>query len=114
MLRLMPILARFSYPGNSVYASVKGAVDVMTRYMAAKLGSRRISVNVIAPGATATDFAGGIIHDNATFNQSVASNTALGRVGEAEDISGVVAALLSEDTRWINEQKIEISGGIHL
>jgi NAD(P)-dependent dehydrogenase (short-subunit alcohol dehydrogenase family) len=107
-------LARFSYPGNSVYGAVKGAIEVLTRYMAVELGPRGIAVNVVAPGATATDFGGGVVRDNEAVHQQIASQTALGRVGQAEDIGGVVAALLSEDTRWINGQKIEVSGGIHL
>ena len=104
-------LARFSYPGNSVYGAVKGAIEVLTRYMAVELGPRRITVNVVAPGAIATDFAGGMVRDNAEVNKQVASRIALGRVGQAEDIGPVVAALLSEDTRWINGQRIEASGG---
>ena len=104
-------LARFSYPGNSVYAATKGAIEVLTRYMAVELGPRGISVNVVAPGAIATDFGGGMVRDNAEVNKRVASQIALGRVGQAEDIGPVVAALLSDDTRWINGQRIEASGG---
>jgi NAD(P)-dependent dehydrogenase (short-subunit alcohol dehydrogenase family) len=107
-------LARFSGPGYSVYGSVKGAIEVLTRYMAAELGSRGITVNTVAPGATATDFAGGIIRDNATYNKQLASRTPLGRVGQPEDIGGVVAALLDKDTGWINGQRIEASGGVNL
>ncbi|HTK08821.1 MAG TPA: SDR family oxidoreductase [Ktedonobacteraceae bacterium] len=107
-------LARFSYPGNSVYGAVKGAIEVLTRYMAVELGPRGIAVNVVAPGAIATDFGGGFVRDNEFASQRIASQTALGRVGQAEDIGGVVAALLSEETRWINGQRIEVSGGIHL
>ncbi len=107
-------LARFSNPGMSVYAAAKGAIEVLTRYMALELGERRISVNVIAPGAIATDFGGGMVRDNAAVNQQIASQTALGRVGQAEDIGPIVASLLSDDTRWINGQRIEVSGGINL
>ena len=107
-------LARFSNAGYSVYAAAKGAIEVLTRYMAVELGSRRISVNVVAPGAIATDFGGGMVRDNEGLNKQIASQTALGRVGQAEDIGGVVASLLSEDTRWINGQRIEVSGGINL
>lgn len=107
-------LARFSYPGNSVYAAVKGAIEVLTRYMAVELGSRGIAVNTVAPGAIATDFGGGMVRDNEAVNKQVASQTALGHVGQAEDIGGVVAALLSEETSWVNGQRIEVSGGIHL
>ena len=104
-------LARFSYPGNSVYAATKGAIEVLTRYMAVELGPRRISVNVVAPGAIATDFGGGMVRDNAEVNKRVASQTALGRVGQAEDIGPVVAALLSDVMHWVNGQRIEASGG---
>jgi NAD(P)-dependent dehydrogenase (short-subunit alcohol dehydrogenase family) len=107
-------LARFSNPGSSAYAAVKGAVEVLTRYMAVELGSRGISVNTVAPGPIATDFSGGMVRDNKALNQLLASQTALGRVGEAEDVGGVVAALLSEGTHWINGQRIEVSGGMNL
>jgi NAD(P)-dependent dehydrogenase (short-subunit alcohol dehydrogenase family) len=114
IINLSSGLARFSYSGNSVYGAVKGAIEVLTRYLAVELGSRGIAVNVVAPGAIATDFGGGMVRDNKAVHQQIASQTALGRVGQAEDIGGVVAALLSEQTRWINGQKIEVSGGIHL
>lgn len=107
-------LARFSYPGYSAYASMKGAIEILTRYLAAELGSRKIAVNTVAPGAIATDFAGGFVRDNAQLNQQLASITALGRVGVAEDIGGVVAFLCSEAGRWINGQRIEVSGGMNL
>ena len=107
-------LARFSNPGMSVYGSLKGAIEVLTRYMAVELGPRRISVNVVAPGAIATDFGGGLVRDNEVVNKQIASQTALGRVGLAEDVGGVVANLLSDDMRWVNGQKIEVSGGIFL
>lgn len=107
-------LARFTSPGMSVYGALKGAIEVLTRYMAVELGPRGIVVNTIAPGAIATDFGGGVVRDNEAVHQQIASQTALGRVGQPEDIGGVVAALLSEDTRWINGQKIEVSGGVNL
>lgn len=107
-------LARFSSPGYSVYGAVKGALEVLTRYMAFELGQRGIVVNAVAPGAIATDFGGGVVRDNKEVNQFLASQTALGRVGQPEDIGGVVAALLSEGTGWINGQRIEISGGMSL
>jgi NAD(P)-dependent dehydrogenase (short-subunit alcohol dehydrogenase family) len=107
-------LARFSNPGNSVYGAMKGAIEVLTRYMAVEFGPRGIAVNVVAPGAIATDFGGGFVRDNEAVNQYIASQTALGRVGLAEDIGGVVASLLSEDTYWVNGQRIEVSGGINL
>lgn len=105
-------LARFSFPGASAYASAKGGVEVLTRYMAKELGERRIAVNVVAPGAIETDFGGGAVRDNAQMNAAIAEQTALGRAGLPEDIGGVVASLLSEDNRWINAQRIEASGGM--
>lgn len=104
-------LARFTFPGASAYAAMKGAVEVLTRYMARELGERRISVNVVAPGAIETDFGGGHVRDNAELNKMIASATALGRVGLPDDIGGVIASLLHGDTKWINGQRIEASGG---
>jgi NAD(P)-dependent dehydrogenase (short-subunit alcohol dehydrogenase family) len=104
-------LARFTYPGYSAYASMKGAVEVMTRYMAKELGARQISVNVLAPGAIETDFGGGHVRDNAELNRMIASTTALGRVGKPDDIGGAVASLLTGGTHWITGQRIEVSGG---
>ena len=105
-------LARFSFPGSSAYGATKGAIEVLTRYLAKELGPRGIAVNVVAPGAIATDFSGGMVRDNAEVNAMVASNTALNRAGVPDDIGGVVASLLSEDNRWINAQRIEASGGM--
>lgn len=107
-------LARFSYPGYSAYASMKGAIETLTRYMAKELGARKIAVNAIAPGAIATDFSGGMVRDNEELNKHIAGLTALGRAGIATDIGAVVAFLCSEGGRWINGQRIEVSGGIHL
>lgn len=107
-------LVRITIPGSAAYALAKGAVEVMTRYLAAELGPRRISVNTIAPGAIATDFRGGAVRDNPELNEMVASDTALGRVGQPEDIGGVVASLLSPEMGWVNAQRIEASGGQHL
>ena len=107
-------LARFALPGSSAYAMAKGAVEVLTRYQAKELGGRRIAVNTIAPGAIATDFRGGAIRDNPQAMQMVAGMTALGRVGEADDIGLAVTALLGEGGRWINGQRIEASGGMFL
>lgn len=104
-------LARFAYPGNAVYGSAKGAVEVLTRYLAKELGPRQITANVIAPGAIETDFGGGVVRDNAEVNAFVASQTALGRVGRPDDIGGVVAALLSPELGWVNAQRLEASGG---
>ena len=107
-------LARFSMPGSSVYGSMKGAIEVLTRYLAKELGPRGIAANVVAPGAIATDFGGGRVRDNKDINERVASITALGRAGLPEDIGGVVAFLCTEDARWINAQRIEVSGGMNL
>lgn len=107
-------LARFTLPGNSVYAAMKGAMEVLTRYQAKELGARGISVNIIAPGAIETDFGGGVVRDNAQVNQHVASQTALGRVGLPDDIGHAVAALLSDDLAWMTSQRVEVSGGMYL
>lgn len=107
-------LTRFAMNGYAAYASMKAAIETFTRYLAVELGPRRIGVNVIAPGAIATDFGGGAVRDNAQLNRAVASNTALGRVGQAEDIGSVMAVLLSEQTYWINGQRVEASGGVML
>lgn len=107
-------LARFSMPGYAAYGTMKGGIEVLTRYLAAELGPRRISVNVLAPGAIATDFGGGAVRDNAQVNQHLASMTALGRVGEADDIGLAIAGLLAGDLRWVNGQRIEVAGGIFL
>ncbi|MEZ4394329.1 MAG: SDR family oxidoreductase [Polyangiales bacterium] len=105
-------LTRFALPGYSAYASVKGAVEVLTRYMARELGPRGIAVNTIAPGAIATDFGGGAVRDNAQVAGFVASQTALGRVGQPDDIGAGIAAMLSDDARWLNAQRVEFSGGM--
>jgi NAD(P)-dependent dehydrogenase (short-subunit alcohol dehydrogenase family) len=105
-------LTRFALPGYAAYAAMKGAVEVLTRYLAKELGPRGIAVNTVAPGAIETDFGGGAVRDNKEVNAFVASVTALGRPGLPDDIGPAVAALLSEDNRWINAQRIEISGGM--
>jgi NAD(P)-dependent dehydrogenase (short-subunit alcohol dehydrogenase family) len=107
-------LTRFCFPGRASYASMKGAVEVLTRYMAKELAPRRIAVNTVAPGAIATDFSGGVVRDNPEVNKHVAEITALGRVGVPDDIGPMIASLLSEDNRWINAQRIEVSGGMAL
>ena len=104
-------LARVALPNYSAYASMKGAIEVLTRYLAKELGARGISVNTVAPGAIETDFGGGAVRDNRELNQMIASATALGRVGLPDDIGAAVAALLSPGTGWINAQRIEVSGG---
>ncbi|MCJ2183188.1 SDR family oxidoreductase [Novosphingobium sp. 1949] len=105
-------LTRFSFAGSAAYAAMKGAVEVMTRYFAAELGKRGITANTVAPGAIATDFSGGLVRDNPQINARIAGATALGRVGEAEDIGPMIASLLREENRWINAQRIEVSGGM--
>lgn len=107
-------LTRFSLDGFCAYASMKGAVEVMTKYLALELGKRNISVNVIAPGAIETDFGGGVVRDNQDINNFIAAQIALGRVGIADDIGLAVSNLVSEDCKWINGQRIEISGGMRL
>jgi NAD(P)-dependent dehydrogenase (short-subunit alcohol dehydrogenase family) len=107
-------LARFTNPGSSAYGSMKGAVEVLTRYLAKELGPRGIAVNTVAPGAIATDFSGGMVRDNPEVNRRVAEMTALGRAGQPDDIGPMIAALLSDDNRWVNGQRIEVSGGMAL
>lgn len=107
-------LTRFALPGYAAYAAMKGAIEVLSRYMAKELGPRRIAVNVVAPGAIETDFGGGAVRDNAELNSGIAAQTALGRVGLPDDIGGVIASLLADDNRWINGQRIEVSGGVFL
>ena len=104
-------LTRFSYPGYAAYASMKGAIEVLTRYQAKELGARGIAVNTVAPGAIETDFGGGQVRDNKELNAAIAAQTALGRVGRPEDIGGVIASLLAPENGWINGQRIEASGG---
>ena len=107
-------LARFVGPGSSAYAAAKGAVEVLSRYQAQELSGRRIRVNVLRPGAIATDFAGGAVRDDSRYNAAVSSMTALGRPGVADDIGAGVAAILSEDLRWADGTVIELSGGQRL
>ena len=107
-------LARFSYPGSSAYASMKGAIEVLTRYQAKELGARGIAANVVAPGAIETDFGGGRVRDDKAMNQHIAAATALGRTGQPDDIGGIVAFLCTEEARWVNAQRIEASGGMNL
>jgi NAD(P)-dependent dehydrogenase (short-subunit alcohol dehydrogenase family) len=107
-------LARFAMPNRIGYGSIKAGVEALTRYMAVELGPRRIAVNVVAPGAIATDFSGGMVRDIPQINKAVADNTALGRVGLPEDVGPVIAALLSDELGWVNAQRIEVAGGIHI
>jgi NAD(P)-dependent dehydrogenase (short-subunit alcohol dehydrogenase family) len=125
--RLLPLLAdggrilnvssgltRFTMPGYAAYAAMKGAVEVLTRYMAKELGARKITVNAIAPGAIETDFGGGVVRDNPEVNRMIASATALGRAGLPDDIGAAVAMLLSPESGWLNGQRVEVSGGMSL
>lgn len=105
---------RFVNPGYSVYAPLKGAVEVLTRYLAKELGGRQIRVNCVAPGPIATDFNGGAIRSSPELTARLGAMTALGRVGQADDLGGIVAFLCSDAGRWINGQRIEVSGGINL
>ena len=114
VINLSSGLARFSIPGMAAYAMMKGGIEVFTRYLAKELGPRRIAVNTVAPGAIETDFGGGAVRDNAEYNKVVASVTALGRAGVPDDIGPMIAALLSEENRWVNGQRIEVSGGMNL
>ena len=107
-------LARFALSGYAAYASMKGGVEVLTRYLARELGARRIAVNTIAPGAIETDFGGGAVRDSAELNRMIASNTALGRVGLPDDIGQAITALLSGGLHWMTGQRIEVSGGQNL
>ncbi len=123
--RLLPLLAdggrivnissgltRFTFPGSAAYAAMKGAVEVLTRYMAKELAERGITANTVAPGAIETDFSGGMVRDNPEVNRRVSEATALGRPGLPDDIGPMIASLLSEDNRWVNAQRIEVSGGM--
>lgn len=107
-------LARFAMPGRIGYGPIKAAVESLTRYMAVELAPRRIAVNVVAPGPIATDFSGGVVRDNPQVNQAIAEHTALGRAGLPEDVGPVIAALLSDEFGWVNAQRIEVAGGIHI
>ena len=114
ILNISSGLTRFTFPGFGVYGAAKGAIEVLTRYLAKELGPRGITVNVIAPGAIETDFGGGLVRDNIEFNKRVAGMTALGRAGVPDDIGPMIAAFLSDENRWINGQRIEVSGGMNL
>lgn len=107
-------LARFALPGSSAYAIMKGAIEVLTRYQARELGERGITANVLAPGAIATDFSGGMVRDNPQVNKMVAGNTALGRVGLPDDIGDMVALMLSDEAGWMTAQRVEASGGMFI
>jgi NAD(P)-dependent dehydrogenase (short-subunit alcohol dehydrogenase family) len=111
IINLSSGLTRVSFPGYGAYAAVKGAVEILSIYMAKELGSRAITVNTVAPGAIETDFGGGAVRDNPDVNKIFADMTALGRAGVPDDIGPMIASLLSADNRWVNAQRIEVSGG---
>lgn len=114
IVNISSALTRISVPASSVYASMKGAMEIFTRYLAKELGERRIRANVVAPGAIMTDFGNGHLRGSEQLQQFISSVTALGRPGVAEDLGGVIAFLCSEDARWVNGQRIEVSGGMQL
>jgi len=114
ILNISSGLARFSFPGYAAYATMKGAIETLTRYLAKELGPRGISVNVLAPGAIETDFGGGHTRDNPQVNAMIAANTAMGRAGLPDDIGDAIASLLCSESNWITGQRIEASGGMLL
>ena len=107
-------LTRFTHPGSGAYASMKGAIEVLTKYLAKELGTKGIHVNVVAPGAIATDFGGGRLRGSEQIQEHIKSITAIPRIGQAEDIGGVVAFLCTPEAKWINAQRIEVSGGMYI
>ncbi|GAB3767457.1 SDR family oxidoreductase [Spirosoma horti] len=114
IVNVSTVTARISVPGSAVYSSMKGAMDVFTRYLAKELGARGIRANTVAPGAVTTDFGGGHLRENEGLIKYVSSMTALGRPGVAEDIGGAVAFLCTDDARWVNGQRLEVSGGLFI
>jgi len=107
-------MTRHASAGSAAYAAMKGALEVLTRFMAVELGPRGIAVNAVAPGPIATDFFGGAVRDVPQVREFVTANTALGRTGEPDDIGPFIASLLSDDSRWLSGQRLEVSGGIFL
>ena len=105
---------RFCVPGYSVYSSLKAAVENFTKYLAKELGARGIRANVVAPGPIETDFNNAAIRNNPQMKTNLANLIPLGRVGQADDVGSVVAFLCTDDAKWINGQRIEVSGGINL
>lgn len=107
-------LTRYAVPGYAAYAMMKAGIEVFTRYLAVELGPRRIAVNCLAPGAIATDFGGGLVRDNPEVSRMIATQTALGRVGEPDDVGAIAALLLTPAASWVNGQRLEITGGFQL
>lgn len=114
IMNLSTGLARFSLPGYAAYAAMKGAVEVLTRYLAQELGPRGIAVSTVAPGAIETDFGGGVVRDVAEINQMVAATTAMGRAGRPDDVGEAIASVLTGGSQWITGHRIEVSGGQNL
>ncbi|MGP3535036.1 SDR family NAD(P)-dependent oxidoreductase [Microbacterium sp. RD1] len=114
ILNISTGLTRSANPVYSVYAAMKSAVETWTLYLAQELGPRGIAVNVLAPGATATDFAGGVIRDNEQYRTMLLPSVAMGRIGEPDDIGRAVAAVLDSRMAWVTGQRIEASGGQRL
>ncbi|WP_432713488.1 SDR family oxidoreductase [Pedobacter sp.] len=114
IINLSSGLTRFTSPQLVAYACMKGAIEVLTNYLAKELGVRGIAVNTVAPGAIETDFGGGLVRDNLNMNKHIAGLTALGRVGRPDDIGSVVAFLCTEDAKWVNAQRLEVSGGVNI
>jgi NAD(P)-dependent dehydrogenase (short-subunit alcohol dehydrogenase family) len=112
IVNISSALARHAMPNRIGYGPMKAAVEALTRYMALELGPRRIRANIVAPGAIATDFSGGIVRDNTEVNKRVAEMTALGRAGLPDDVGSMIAGLLSDDFGWVNAQRIEVAGGV--
>ncbi len=112
IVNISSALARLASRNRIAYGPMKAAVESLTRYMALELGPRRITANIVAPGATATDFSGGIVRDNPEMHKLIVDSTALGRVGLPEDIGQVIAAVLSDEFGWVNAQRVEASGGV--
>ena len=114
IVNISTVRTRTASVGGAVYASMKGAVEVLSRHLAKELGPRRIAVNVVAPGPVETDFSGGVVRDNPAVNKMIAENTALGRAGLPEDLGPMITSLLSEENHWVNAQRIEVAGGVAL
>jgi NAD(P)-dependent dehydrogenase (short-subunit alcohol dehydrogenase family) len=114
IINISSALTRIIFPNTDVYASAKGAIEVLSKVWAVELASKKIRVNVVAPGAVATDFNGGVTRDNPELNKTVSSITALGRPGMPQDLGGVIAFLCTDDAFWINGQRIEVSGGMRI